>query len=103
MIKKELIAPGIVRRASEQIYTRYQLYFARCNYYQIVNLTSVQSMKVVQKYFGECLIKYKTSFILFYFSLPKLSLCFKCKIDLKKELIAPGQSQLIFRLILNNN
>ena len=31
----------IVRRASEQIYTRYQLYFARCNYYQIVNLTSV--------------------------------------------------------------
>ena len=42
----------IVRRASEQIYTRYQLYFARCNYYQIVNLTSVQSVKVVQKYFG---------------------------------------------------
>ena len=42
----------IVRRASEQIYTRYQLYFARCNYYQIVNLTSVQSMKVLQKYFG---------------------------------------------------
>ena len=37
----------IVRRASEQIYTRYQLYFARCNYYQIVNLTSVQSVKVV--------------------------------------------------------
>ena len=37
--------------ASEQIYTRYQLYFARCNYYQIVNLTSVQSVKV-QKYFG---------------------------------------------------
>ena len=35
---------------SEQIYTRYQLYFARCNYYQIVNLTSVQSVKVVQKY-----------------------------------------------------
>ena len=34
--------------------TRYQLYFARCNYfyYQIVNLTSVQSVKVVQKYFG---------------------------------------------------
>ena len=30
----------IVRRASEQIYTRYQLYFARCNYYKIVNLTS---------------------------------------------------------------
>ena len=25
---------------------------ARCNYYQIVNLTSVQSVKVVQKYFG---------------------------------------------------
>ena len=42
----------IVRRASEQIDTRYQLYFARCNYYQIVNLTSVQSVKVVQKYFG---------------------------------------------------
>ena len=32
--------------------TRYQLYFARCNYYQIVNLTSIQSVKVVQKYFG---------------------------------------------------
>ena len=32
--------------------TRYQLYFARCNYYQIVNLTLVQSVKVVQKYFG---------------------------------------------------
>ena len=29
-----------------------KLYFARCNYYQIVNLTSVQSVKVVQKYFG---------------------------------------------------
>ena len=43
---------GIVWRASEQINTRYQLYFARCNYYQIVNLTSVQSVKVVQKYFG---------------------------------------------------
>ena len=44
----------IVRRSSEQIYTRYQLYmyFARCTYYQIVNLTSVQSVKVVQKYFG---------------------------------------------------
>ena len=28
------------------------IYFARCNYYQIVNLTSVQSVKVVQKYFG---------------------------------------------------
>ena len=41
----------IVRRASEQIYTRYQLYFARCNYYQIVNLTPVLSVKVVQKYF----------------------------------------------------
>ena len=47
-----LIIFRIVRRASEQIYTRYQLYFARCNYYQIVNLTSVQSVKVVQKYFG---------------------------------------------------
>ena len=35
-----------------KIYTRYQLYFARCNYYQIVNLTSVQSVKVVPKYFG---------------------------------------------------
>ena len=30
----------------------FQLYFARCNYYQIVNLTSDQSVKVVQKYFG---------------------------------------------------
>ena len=40
----------IVRRPSEQIYTRYQLYFARCNYYQIVNLTAVQSVKVVQKF-----------------------------------------------------
>ena len=30
----------------------YTLHFARCNYYQIVNLTSVQSVKVVQKYFG---------------------------------------------------
>ena len=36
----------------QTIYTRYQLYFARCNYYQIVNLTSVQHVKVVQKYFG---------------------------------------------------
>ena len=53
----------IIRRASEQIYTRYQLYFARCNYYQIVNLILVQSVKVVQKYFGYCLIKYRTSFI----------------------------------------
>ena len=42
----------LFRRASEHIYTRYQLYFARCNYYQIVNLTSVQSVTVVQKYFG---------------------------------------------------
>ena len=49
----------------------------RCNYYQIVNLTSVQSVKVVQKYFGQCLIKYRTIFFLFFFSLPKLSLCFK--------------------------
>ena len=45
----------IVRRASEQIYTRYQLYFARCNYYQIVNLISVQSVKVVQKYLDSVL------------------------------------------------
>ena len=39
--------------ASEQNYTRYQLYFARCNYYQNIsfNLTSVKSVKVVQKYF----------------------------------------------------
>ena len=43
---------SFVEQISEQIYTRYQLYFARCNYYQIVNLTSVQSVKVVQKYFG---------------------------------------------------
>ena len=47
-----LIIFRIVRRASEQIYTRYQLYFARCNNYQIVNLTSVLSVKFVQKYFG---------------------------------------------------
>ena len=42
----------IVRGDPEQVYVRYQLYIARCNYYQIVNLTSVQGVKVVQKYFG---------------------------------------------------
>ena len=66
----------IVRRASEQIYTRYQLYFARCNYYQIVNLTSVQSVKVVQKYLDSVLSNDRTSFICKKFLYPKLSLCF---------------------------
>ena len=42
----------IVRGDPEQVYVRYQLYIARCNYDQIVNLTSVQGVKVVQKYFG---------------------------------------------------
>ena len=34
---------------------------------KIDNLTSVQSVKVVQKYFGSCLIKYRTSFIFNFF------------------------------------
>ena len=56
--------------------SRYQLHFARCNYYQIVNLTSVSKRESCSKYFGQCLIKYRTNFINLNFSLPKLSLCF---------------------------
>ena len=35
----------IVWRASEQIYTRYELYLARFIYDQIIDLSSVQSVK----------------------------------------------------------
>ena len=43
---------GIVRRASEKVYARYERYFAGCIYHQIVNFTSVQSVKFIWKYFG---------------------------------------------------
>ena len=55
LLLKKIIYLNYFSNCSEGLRTNLytlQLYFARCNYYQIVNLTSVQSVKVVQKYFG---------------------------------------------------
>ena len=63
-----LIIFRIVRRASEQIYTCYQLYFARCNYYQIVNLTRFKAWKLFRNTLDSVLSNiYRTSFIFLIF------------------------------------
>ena len=57
---------GIVRRASEKS-TRVMNYTLQCIYYQIVNLTSVQNVKFVWKYYVGGPFKCNTSFIFWNF------------------------------------